>query len=109
MKTISKNTAKFFAAVLAVMMLASAVFAFPAFAENEEASEIETEVEAEVEAEAEIEAEAETEAEEKAAARGAKGEITVSSEVHTKETVARGLPVYIGTTVTAHAAGAMGF
>ena len=54
-------------------------------------------------------AEAETEAEERAAARGAKGEIMVSSEVHTKETVARGLPVYIGTTVTAHAAGAMGF
>ncbi len=54
-------------------------------------------------------AEAEAEAEEKAKARGAKGEIAVSSDVNTKETVARGLPVYIGTTVTAHAAGAMGF
>ena len=55
------------------------------------------------------ETEVEAAVKEKAAARGAKGEITVSTEVHTRETVARGLPVYIGTTVTAHAAGAMGF
>ncbi len=53
--------------------------------------------------------EAEAAAKEKAMARGAKGEITVSTEVRTRETIARGLPVYIGTTVTAHAAGAMGF
>lgn len=54
-------------------------------------------------------AEVEAAVKEKAAERGATGELTVSTEVHTRETVARGLPVYIGTTVTAHAAGAMGF
>ena len=63
MKTISKNTAKYFAAVLAVMILATAVFSFPVFAENEELQEIAVETEIETQTETEQEPEAETEAE----------------------------------------------
>lgn len=41
--------------------------------------------------------------------RGAKGEITVTCTVKTSESEVRGMPVYLGTRVTAHAAGTMGF
>lgn len=41
--------------------------------------------------------------------RGAKGEITVTTEVYNNETEARGQTIYLGTVVTAHAAGTMGF
>lgn len=41
--------------------------------------------------------------------RGAKGDITVSCTVKTSESTVRGLPIYLGTKITAHAAGTMGF
>lgn len=78
MKTISKNTAKYFAAVLAVMMLMTSVFAIPCIAEGEtdaevsenELTEVVTETETEATPESEepkegeiAEAEEETEAE----------------------------------------------
>ena len=51
------------------------------------------------------EAGAKTEAEK----RGAKGEITVECTVKTSEAQVRGFSVYLGTLVTAHAVGTMGF
>ncbi|MBP3704072.1 MAG: hydantoinase/oxoprolinase family protein [Clostridia bacterium] len=54
-----------------------------------------------------------TQAEEKARAeavrRGAKGEITMTMDINTNDAEVRGIKVYLGTKVTAHAAGAMGF
>lgn len=41
--------------------------------------------------------------------RGAMGEISVTAEVHSTETTARGEALYLGTVVTANAAGTMGF
>ena len=53
--------------------------------------------------------EAETRAREEAKKRGVRGEITVTSEVHANEAAARTTTVYLGTVVTARAAGSMGF
>lgn len=53
--------------------------------------------------------EAEENAKAEAEKRGAKGLITVTSEIHANEADARGATVYLGTVVTAHAAGTMGF
>ncbi|MGN1410343.1 MAG: hydantoinase/oxoprolinase family protein [Eubacteriales bacterium] len=41
--------------------------------------------------------------------RGAVGEITVTSEISSNDVTARGEKIYLGTLVTAHAAGTMGF
>jgi hypothetical protein len=48
-------------------------------------------------------------AREEALRRGAKGEITISTQTHVNEAKARTAMVYLGTIVTAHASGSMGF
>lgn len=52
---------------------------------------------------------AEEDAEAEARKRGAKGDVTVTSEIHDNEAEARDTTVYLGTVVTAHAVGTMGF
>ncbi len=54
-------------------------------------------------------AEAEEHAAEEARLRGVLGELTVTSEVHTNDAESGEGSVYLGTVVTAHAAGSMGF
>ena len=81
MKTISKNTAKYFAAVLAVMIIATSVFSISVFAENETADAALTE--AEVVTETEVEAEAVTEPETEIEGEA---EVEADAEVATEET-----------------------
>ena len=52
---------------------------------------------------------AEAQAEEEMKRRGVVGEITMSREISTQDTVARNSTVYLGTVVTVHAAGTLGF
>lgn len=54
-------------------------------------------------------AEAEERAAEEAKLRGALGELTITSEIHTDDAESGEGSVYLGTVVTAHAAGSMGF
>lgn len=54
-------------------------------------------------------AQAEASAKAQAQQRGARGHITVTTQVHAEEAEIRDGTVYLGTVVTAHAAGSMGF